>query len=242
MTGPLPSPRRLRDGVSDSSGQVALLFVVMLLLLGLMGVITVDVGLMLADRRDAQGDADAIAMAGALELPQFDVPQADARVAAVGAAEAWALANGVDPATELTLTVLWNDNCFTLQGSPEPAYVGVKATVEREPMSVFASFVPGLNDVTFSSSAVACSGSPVEMNGFMPFAISQSDACFEGPPEDRIPIFGERCDMIVDSSSSGLIGQLGLPLSGDCPDGNPSAAVFATNLENGAQVFCVMDG
>ena len=84
-----------------SSGQAALLFTVLIVLIGFSGALTVDTGLMLRDRRDAQGDADAIAMAGAIELPNFDVDQAVAAADAIQAARDWAEANGGDPDSEL---------------------------------------------------------------------------------------------------------------------------------------------
>jgi Flp pilus assembly protein TadG len=65
-----------------------------LMLLALMigfGAIVVDVGLYLHSKEQVQGITDAVALAGAQELP-------DDRDAALAAAEQWAVRNGVDPA------------------------------------------------------------------------------------------------------------------------------------------------
>ncbi len=52
-----------------------MIFVMLSGLMAFAGVPSLDVGLWLADRRDAQGDVDAIALAGALELPIPGVTQ-----------------------------------------------------------------------------------------------------------------------------------------------------------------------
>jgi len=59
--------------------------------------ITVDVGYWLSDKRDAQNDADAIALAAAQELPDT--------TAAVDAGRTWANNNGIDPDTQLATDV-----------------------------------------------------------------------------------------------------------------------------------------
>jgi hypothetical protein len=227
-------------------------FAVMSGVVGFAGVLALDVGFKLAERRDAQGDADAIALAGALELPRDDLSNVDAAALAVAQAEAWAIANGVDPATELSLTVLWNnddsssDECFAGQGPSQDVYVGVRATVTRTAPSIFLRLLTNVGDIDelteVTTTATACSGRPTEMTGFMPIAVSQSGACFQDVGGDREPIPGERCDLTVDASASGLIGQLGLPTNGDCDEGNPSANVFEQNLINGVEVFCSSEG
>ncbi len=223
-------------------------FALMAGVVGFAGVLALDVGFKLAERRDAQGDADAIALAGALELPREDLSPADAAALAISAARAWAVSNGVDPDSELTLAVLWNnddgsdDECFAGQGPSQDLYVGVRATVTRVAPSVFLRLLKGVGDIDelmrVTTTASACTGRPTEMTGFMPMAVSESGACFQGVAPDRAPVPGERCNLTVDSAAGGLIGQLGLPTSGDCDEGNPSANVFEENLINGTQIFC----
>ncbi|MCH7835979.1 MAG: hypothetical protein IH864_03845 [Chloroflexi bacterium] len=85
--------RRLFDHARGQRGQV-LVMGVGVIMMGLGAImISVDVGWWLRDKRDAQNDADAIALAAAQELPD--------RVAAELRGEDWAVANGVDPSTQM---------------------------------------------------------------------------------------------------------------------------------------------
>src|SRR3990172_8080700 len=56
--------------------------------------ITADIGYWSGDKRDAQNDADAIALAAAPELPDTDL--------AIVAGEDWAVNNNIDPASQMT--------------------------------------------------------------------------------------------------------------------------------------------
>ena len=191
-----------RPFTGRSGGQMVVAFALMAGVIGFAGVLALDVGLKLSDRRDAQGDADAIALAGALELPRDDLSNADAAALAIVSARLWAVANGVDPDTELTLTVLWNnddsssDECFAGQGPSQDVYVGVRATVTRIAPSIFLRLLKNIGNVDdlmqVTTSASACSGRPTEMTGFMPMAVSESGACFQGVAPDREPVPGER--------------------------------------------------
>ena len=68
--------RRLRARVRTvhrpESGQSAILMAAILFMFAVFGFATIDVGLAFGARRDAQSDADLIALAGAIELPNFD--------------------------------------------------------------------------------------------------------------------------------------------------------------------------
>jgi hypothetical protein len=228
---------------------MAILFGVIMLLTTVMGVLAVDVGYLLASRRDAQADADFIALAGAIELPDFDAgDQEFAANAARDAAKDWALRNGVDPDSELALQVLWNDECYPGEGDALEAYVGVKATVTREPFTVFLGFVPGIGSTLFDSTATACSGTPQAMRRFMPWGLPQDGACFEDgiDPETgetiRVPILGERC---VLSDGQGVGGpnyaQLGFDTSSDdCPDGSQGASDYENAIINGVALSCAL--
>jgi len=92
--------RRLIDNIRGQRGQVVVVAVgVMALSLGAI-MISVDVGWWLRDKRDAQNDADAIALAAAQEIG--DLSQ---RIEAELAGEDWAVANGINPMTELEMTL-----------------------------------------------------------------------------------------------------------------------------------------
>lgn len=85
--------RRLIDKMRCQRGQVIVVAVgVMALALGAI-MISVDVGWWLRDKRDAQNDADAIALAAAQELPDT--------LAAELSGDDWAVANGIDPLNEM---------------------------------------------------------------------------------------------------------------------------------------------
>ena len=77
-----------RDRTSES-GQVLIMFVLLLPVLLGMTALAIDLGSYSANRRDLQNDADAIALAAAQELPNSS--------AAKAAADEWAELNGIDP-------------------------------------------------------------------------------------------------------------------------------------------------
>jgi hypothetical protein len=78
-------------------GQVIILGVGLFILTLAALMITVDVGYWLSDKRNAQNVADAIALAGAQELPDT--------TAAVDAGRTWANNNGINPETQLATDV-----------------------------------------------------------------------------------------------------------------------------------------
>ncbi len=81
--------RKLIDSCRGQRGQVLVMGVgVLIMSLGVI-MISVDVGWWLRDKRDAQNDTDAIALAAAQELPD--------RLAAELIGDDWAIANGIDP-------------------------------------------------------------------------------------------------------------------------------------------------
>ena len=89
----LTSLRRLIDSIRCQRGQVLVASVgIIVLSLGAI-MISVDAGWWLRDKRDAQNDADAIALAAAQELPD--------RYLAEALGLDWADANGIDPDAEM---------------------------------------------------------------------------------------------------------------------------------------------
>ena len=122
----------------------------------------------------------------------------------------------------------------------------MRATVTRIAPSIFLRLLKNIGNVDdlmqVTTSASACSGRPTEMTGFIPMAVSESGACFQGVAPDREPVPGERCNLTVDAAASGLIGQLGLPTIGDCDDSHPRAPVSRDNPLHGVAVLCPLVG
>ncbi len=232
--------RRLPSRLSEDRGSVVIMTVFNLLMFTVFGFVTIDVGLFMNERRDAQSDVDKIALAGALELTLNVDPaqQAVDEAAALAMSAMWAEANGVDPTDPLySATVIYN--CFSADdGFP----TGVTVTVERTPLAFFTTLW-GIVDWDVSASATACAGRPIDHAGFLPFALSQQSSCFVDNGADAEPRYtprlGERCDIDIDTNSTGLAGELGIaPDAESCDDGNSSAAVLEENIVGGVQVTC----
>ena len=80
--------------------------------------LTIDVGLIVNERRDAQNDVDKAALAGAQELTLDPGSIGTDTAAATIAAQAWAASNGIDLTDpEITLDVDVVYNCFS---TPSP--------------------------------------------------------------------------------------------------------------------------
>ncbi len=119
-------------------GQMLVLFVLALgVLLGFVAM-TVDVGLILHERRSQQNAADAAALAAVAELP-------DSPSAAVAAAYDWANRNGYSSADGATVTVN-----TPYQGNPG----SIEVIIEEDQPFIFATAL-GLNSIDVSARAVA---------------------------------------------------------------------------------------
>lgn len=120
------------------SGQMLVLFVLALgVLMGFVAM-TVDVGMILYERRSAQNAADAAALAAVAELP-------NSPSAAVTAAHEWAEKNGFDGVNGATITVN-----TPYQGDPDL----VEVVIEEEVPFLFAT-VLGLESTGVHARAVA---------------------------------------------------------------------------------------
>ncbi len=244
--------RVVRRLTGKSPGQIVVMFMLLSGLAGFVGVLTLDVGFWLAERRDAQGDADAIALAGAMELPIFDgeldleageSQEDDVAPIAIAAAEAWASANGVDPDSELELAIVWNEECFPGSTPSGEAYVGVTAIVTRTAPSIFIGLISDVLDqnalTTVSVTATACTGVPVEATGFVPWIMTMDGDCFD---DDGMPKYGERC-VLVASAGSGATGNFGRiaidPDSTTCPGStNNGVPTYEGNIRDGVDFVC----
>jgi Flp pilus assembly protein TadG len=227
--------RRLRTW-RDDSGQAIVITVFALFFFALLGALSIDVGIYVNDRRDAQNVVDKAALAGALELTLTSGATGSAE--ATARANEWATRNGIDLSDpNITLNVNVVNTCFS---NNDPVPTGVEVTIDREAASVFLGFVPGVTDWNVRALAVACAGRPIQAFGFLPFALSRTGPCFEpdGMGGYR-PRLGQRCLIQSEQSSSGSNGQLGFPGSATtCSGGNSSGNVFGNQVGAGVQLTC----
>ena len=122
----------VRSMHGDERGQMAFTMILTLLVVFLFFALAFDAGLWYLDHRNAQNEADAAALAGALELPDPS--------AATVKAQAWLTQNGAS-LSDATVTV-----------PPDNSYVRVQ--VRRDAPGVFA-VLSGINAVKISASATA---------------------------------------------------------------------------------------
>jgi hypothetical protein len=172
------------------SGQMLILFVLGLgVLLGMVAM-SVDVGLILHERRQLQNTADAAALAGAIELPE-------SQVLAAGKAQEWAENNGIDlgAGDEITITVDLVTNA-------------VEVEVTREVSFIFGRAL-GLTTVDVNASAVAQIGAPASLSGLMPFAVLEDAIDYGGSPstikyDANNPTAGNFAPLAIDGPGSSL--------------------------------------
>lgn len=172
------------------SGQMLILFVLGLgVLLGMVAM-SVDVGLILHERRQLQNAADAAALAGAVELPE-------SQVLAAGKAQEWAENNGIDlgAGDEITITV-------------DPVTNAVEVEVTREVSFIFGRAL-GLTTVDVHASAVARVGAPASLSGIMPFAVLEDAIDYGGGPstikyDANNPTNGNFAPLAIDGPGSSL--------------------------------------
>ncbi len=155
------APRKTAAHIGRESGQMLILFVLALgVLLGFVAM-SVDVGLILHERRSLQNAADAAALAGAIELPE-------SQTLAGSKAQEWAENNGIDlgAGDEITITV-------------DPVTNAVDVEVTREASFIFGRAL-GLTTVDVHASATARIGSPSSLAGLVPFGVLEDQVKFDG--------------------------------------------------------------
>ena len=226
---------RILQHWSEDRAQAVIMFTASAFVFALFGVLVLDVGMLVNDRRDAQNDVDRAALAGALELTLDSGDAVADRIAAEAAAREWAQANGIDlgdPTVDLDVEVV--STCYsTNDGLP----TGVRVTLSRDPNTFLVGML-GVSEWRSTATATACAGRPIEIVGFLPFALSESSACFSDEDGARVPTFGEFCNIVIDSNAQGLAGELGIEPYAVCAAGNGSASVLESNIINGTQTFC----
>jgi hypothetical protein len=145
---------RVRD---DERGQMIVLAAFLIVVVVGMTALAVDIGRMIAHRRDLQNAADAMALAGAQLLPDAE--------AAEDVAREWGQKNGIDADDVEDIRVV-------------PASGGAAPRIEvrlREPHTFFFARVLGIFTGEVATQAVAIKATPGGQQGLMPFAVLQSE-------------------------------------------------------------------
>ena len=219
-----------------------IMFAGVMFLFGLFGLMVVDVGLLVNERRDAQNDVDKAALAGVQELTlTLSTVAADSALATT-TAEDWAEANGIDLSDpDITLTVNIVSTCFSAN---DPVPTGVQVTVQRPAPTMLVGLL-GITNWDATATATACTGRAQTLTGgFLPWAVSEVDtSCFAEGGSDYTPEYGGICDMVIDTNANGLHGELGLSRAtgAECDEGNGSASVLEQNIIYGAESTCSSD-
>jgi len=228
--------QQLHDRARDDAGQAGITVLLAMTLLAVPLMLAVfDGGLLLNDRRDAQAVVDRAAMAGALDLL---LETSDNGSQAEDVAREWVVRNGGDLATD-TITVAATNTCYS---ASDPFLTGVTVTIERDP-PVFLADALGL-DLRSGATATACAGVPIEHFGIFPLVVSSQGllgTCFD---DTAHPIPGADCEVRVDDSNGGLVGELSVtfPEGEDevvaCTDSGSGANDLNNNLIHGIQAWC----
>ncbi len=182
--------RRLASDGATEHGQALVLFVLALgVLLGFVAM-SIDVGLILHERRSLQNAADAAALAGAIELPE-------SQTLAGSKAQEWAESNGIDlgAGDEITITV-------------DPVTNAVEVEVRREASFIFGRAL-GLTTVDVHASAVAQIGAPASLSGIMPFAVLEDAIDYTVSPttikyDANNPTTGNFAPLAIDGPGSSI--------------------------------------
>jgi hypothetical protein len=196
-------------------GQALILTVLAMTVVFVIGVIIVDVGLWVSERRGAYKDADASALAGA----QRYVSDLTDDNGAFDDAKVWAELNGVNPVNidvGQTLDCSPDKSCIDAQltncGNSD-LMPWVEARIRHESASIFSGiFTNLLPDI--GAEARACVGSPRGATGLSPFGVETGYGPSNGPPET-----GADCENNQDDDSDGDVND-GCPLS-DCLEPDP---------------------
>ncbi len=140
----------------EESGQVLVLTVVLLTVLGGMVAFAVDLGGLMAQRRDLQNAADAIALAASLELPD--------QSEALAVANQWAANNDID-LSDMTVT-------FTAQNLPSEPNPKVHVQLTDQHGFIFAPLI-GITSAAVGAGAEAIKTSPAGGSGMVPLAVTE---------------------------------------------------------------------
>lgn len=197
--------KSLRERIRSQRGQVIIMFAAIFTVFTIVGVITVDFGLWLSERRGAQTDADLPALAGAREYMLW-------------LAEGNRCENGGAPDQAVEDAV---DNWFSLNNGGNASLVSVEADcpcvdvrVRHDSETLFSSFYsPVFDEVSdnIGARAKACAGAVNAPGNVIPLDTYKTCEGNAGPcfNEDGTPKFGTMCGL-----------EFGAQGPGDC-DHNP---------------------
>jgi len=140
-------------------GQAAIMIGLVIVVLIGFSALSVDVGALASDKRDLQNAADAMALAGANELPNSNN--------AIATAEEWATKNGVD-AEDI--------DSITVQPQNLPSVPNPKITVVlRRDHEYHLAPVLGIDSSAVEAKAAAIRTSPGGSSGIVPWSVLQSE-------------------------------------------------------------------
>lgn len=178
------TPRRRRVPRGERGQMLVLVGFVLFLMLGL-AAMTVDLGAYMGDRRDLQNDVDAMALAGARDLPD--------EAAAVSSANVWAVKNGIVPGdSDLDNGEIDSIEVYQ-QSLPDEPNPRVSVTLKRNHGFIFAR-VLGISSGTVEATASAVKTSPGGGTGVLPLTVKEEDV----PPP---PGFGEQVVLKYDAQN-----------------------------------------
>jgi hypothetical protein len=169
----------------DHQGQALILGVLFMSVTFVIGVLIVDVGIWITERRGAQSDADFASLKGAWELLDPNATAADAEAAALDNLAA----NDEQANASLAQPIVVDDSCFN-QGRLDAVTVDVNHQAGLLFASIFdlVAPVPGAH-------AKACAGAVLTTNpaDLVPFEVDNDTApCFKA---DETPNFTELCGL-----------------------------------------------
>ncbi len=150
---------RILVGLRGSEdGQIVVLMGAMIV--GLIGfsALAIDIGSLAHDKRDLQNAADAMALAGAIDLPNQE--------AAVASATQWAAKNGVQPDQIESISVEQQSS-----GHPNPQ---ITVRLQRQHDYQLAPVI-GVDSADLTATATAIKTSPGGSDGVVPWAVLQSE-------------------------------------------------------------------
>jgi hypothetical protein len=211
----------LLPGAAPSRGQrgQALIFLVFTMtVVFVIGVIAIDIGLWVSERRGAQKDGDASVLAGA----QAYLNDLSGTSTAFDDAFEWAVRNGVDPGRidpVPTSDCSDGNSCINVgigncrEDGTDTAMPWVEAKIRHQAPQLFTSIMNVLAP-DIGAIARACVGSPLGMSGLNPFGVQTGMIPPEGDPEA-----GDQCLNDTDDDGDGVVND-GCPLSG-CMEPDP---------------------
>jgi hypothetical protein len=211
--------------VAGERGQTIIMFAGIFTVLLIMGVVAVDFGLWLSERRGAQTDADLPALAGAAELTVLDPGPAE-EAKAVDSTEKWLKWNDESGNASLAEPVLVDDSCFSDDPRDRPGVPdSVTVRVRHDTRTLFGRFFDMAVPV-IGAHAKACAGSLWQAKGLFPIAVpmvGNNSDCFDKDADGNpIPIYGSTCGMAIPAGagSSGETGTIRLFNEGEltCSD------------------------